>query len=204
MRSQTLRFPLPSVLTLLLGLNFFSAMASAQAVNAENRDQSLQAFQYIYNAVKSPRCMNCHPAGDRPTQYDGMTVHKMNVQRRIGELGMACSTCHQLTNGNEAHTPPGAPHWGLPDAVKAWGPQSTPSDICEMWLDPQRNYFESGDRKGEPRSLEDLQEHLTHDALVKWGWNPGPGRTPIAGTHEQFAEQVRIWIATGAFCPDAE
>jgi hypothetical protein len=42
---------------------------------------------------------------------------------------------------------------------------------------------------------------MAQDDLVAWGWNPGPGRRPVAGTQQQFGELIQAWIDTGAVCP---
>ena len=35
----------------------------------------------------------------------------------------------------------------------------------------------------------------------RWGWDPGPGRRPVAGTQQQFGALIEAWIDTGAACP---
>src|SRR5215470_2231436 len=82
---------------------------------------ALAAFERIASVLEGPRCMNCHPRGDRPSQGDDRHVHLMNVQRGPADKGlpgMACSTCHQMRN-NDAARVPGAPHWRL--APKSMG-----------------------------------------------------------------------------------
>ncbi|MBM3794080.1 MAG: hypothetical protein FJW31_08415 [Acidobacteria bacterium] len=44
------------VLSLLLGA----------AVNTQAGSSSVRAFSRVYRALQHPRCMNCHPAGNRP------------------------------------------------------------------------------------------------------------------------------------------
>src|SRR6516225_7698465 len=59
---------------------------------------SVQAFMQVYKVLMSPRCMNCHPAGNRPLQGDDSHVHIMNVQRGKdgkGVYALKCSNCHQ-------------------------------------------------------------------------------------------------------------
>src|SRR5205814_4369497 len=43
--------------------------------------ESVEAFMQVYKVLMSPRCMNCHPAGDHPLQGDDSHMHIMNVQR---------------------------------------------------------------------------------------------------------------------------
>ena len=64
--------------------------------------------------------------------------------------------------------------------------------ICEQIKDRKRN----GDR-----SLEQIVEHMAHDELVGWGWNPGLGRTAVAGTQKEFGALIKAWADNGAHCP---
>ncbi len=35
-----------------------------------------------------------------------------------------------------------------------------------------------------------IAEHMGHDSLVGWAWNPGAERTPAPGTQEQFGKLI--------------
>src|SRR3990170_1012011 len=62
---------------------------------------SVQAFEEVYKVLMSPRCMNCHPAGDIPLQGDDSHLHTMFPKRGKegkGVYAMKCSNCHQPTN----------------------------------------------------------------------------------------------------------
>ena len=48
--------------------------------------------------------------------------------------------------------------------------------------------------------LEQIEEHM-HTPLVLWGWNPGPGRTPVSMSQQQFLQSVHTWVSSGAVCP---
>jgi len=79
-------------------------------------------FKPIASVLQSPRCINCHPRGNRPTQGDDRHTHLMNVQRGAdgnGMPAMRCGTCHQAHN-NEALGIPGAPGWHLAPASMGW------------------------------------------------------------------------------------
>jgi hypothetical protein len=81
--------------------------------------ESVKAFMKVYKVLISPRCMNCHPAGDAPLQGDDSHIHTMNVVRGPDGTGLyaaKCSNCHQPTNVPGLHTPPGNPKWQLPPA----------------------------------------------------------------------------------------
>jgi hypothetical protein len=78
---------------------------------------SRTAFQQVYRVLTSPRCQNCHPAGDAPLQGDDSHVHLQNVKRGNdghGVTAMRCDTCHQTVNLAGEHLPPGNPKWALP------------------------------------------------------------------------------------------
>ena len=66
-------------------------------------------------------------------------------------------------------------------------------DLCRQIRDPKQN----GNR-----TLEQLYDHVAHDDLVGWGWNPGDGRTVPPLSREETEKQMRTWIDGGAACPD--
>lgn len=152
-----------------------------------------EPFQKIYDVATNVRCRNCHVLDDTPKQFDHQEPHIMNVKGKIRNLGQACTSCHQSKNGLEPYRPPGAPDWDLPPPKMAILPATTPAQLCRQWKDPALN----GDR-----SLEQLLHHFKTDALIRWTWNPGPGRTPSPGTHADFVKDVGLWIAAGAPCPE--
>ena len=158
---------------------------------------SQAAFRQVYTVLMSPRCANCHPAGDAPLQGDDGHAHLQNVKRGPdghGVTAMRCDTCHQDRNLAGANMPPGNPKWSLPAPEhkmvfvgRAAGP------LCRQLKDPKQN---GG------RSLEQLYEHVSHDDLVGWAWNPGEGRTPPPLSREETSKQMRIWIDGGTACPE--
>jgi hypothetical protein len=150
-------------------------------------------FNDIAKVLTHPRCMNCHPAGDRPLQKDTQLFHKQNVSRRIEQLGHSCSTCHPSQQGPGTDMPPGAPHWKMPSArVPMVFEKRTPQQLCEQLKAPETN----GNR-----TLEQLRTHMAEDAIVKWGFSPGEGRSVPPLTHEAFVKVVEAWLAAGAPCP---
>lgn len=68
----------------------------------------------------------------------------------------------------------------------------TSAELCRQLQDPAQN---GG------RTLEQIYDHMAHDALVLWGWDPGDGRTPIATPHAEFLGALRTWIDEGCGCP---
>jgi hypothetical protein len=154
---------------------------------------ALAAFERVASVLESPRCMNCHPRGDRPTQGDDRHVHLMNVQRGPSGKGMpamACSTCHQGHN-NDAAGIPGAPHWKLAPKSMGWTGLGR-RELCQTLLDRSKN---GG------RTPTALLKHITGDALVRWAWNPGAGRSPPPISTEELKCALEGWVSAGAPCP---
>src|SRR6202171_1782141 len=158
---------------------------------------SRAAFLQVYRVLISPRCQNCHPAGDAPLQGDDSHVHLQNVKRGKdgrGVYGMRCDTCHQTANLPGEHMPPGNPKWGLPPAEhKMVFVGRSPSELCRQLKDPKQN---GG------RSLQALFEHVAFDDLVGWGWDPGQGRTLPPLSRADTSAQMKTWIEGGAACPE--
>src|SRR5260370_4400502 len=111
---------------------------TARAAKPDTND-SRAAFLQVYRVLTSPRCQNCHPAGDSPLQGDDSHVHLQNVTRGKdgrGVYGMRCDTCHQATNLPGAHLPPGSPKWALPSS-RALPPLSRADTVAQakIWID---------------------------------------------------------------------
>src|SRR5438132_4755634 len=100
---------------LLLGLAFLAPeRRSTQAQNAtdlrepaafasitDRQARSRALFTEAAKVITHPRCMNCHPAGDRPTQGNDMHVHSPAVTRGVaggGVPGNTCGACHMDGN----------------------------------------------------------------------------------------------------------
>ena len=164
-----------------------------------DREGGLLAFEKVRSVLQSPRCQNCHPAGDTPLQGDEGRPHNQNVQRGPegkGNVGMLCTTCHNAANapdGYGEHVPPGASTgWRMPPpSEKMVFVGVAPGPLCEGLKDPAKNGH---------RDLAALRTHLD-DPLVAWGWNPGRGRTPIPLTRADFLAAFEAWSAAGAPCP---
>lgn len=160
----------------------------------KDRDERAAAmFGEASRVMLHPRCINCHPAGDSPTQGDKMTLHDPPVTRGPKDHGvpaMECGTCHQDANLELARVP-GAPKWHLAPIAMAWVGK-TPSSLCEQLKDRQRN----GDK-----SLDEIVDHAKNDPLVAWGWSPGHGREAVPGTQAQFGALLGAWAKEGAACP---
>jgi len=165
------------------------------------RERAVAMFEEAGKVIQHPRCVNCHPAGDSPLQGMDMRKHEPPVVRAdgLGVPGMMCTTCHGPANvdvvgqSETLKSIPGDPSWHLAPIEMAWEGKSLGA-ICEQIKDPARN---GG------KTMDELVEHMAHDSLVGWGWNPGAGREPVPGSQEVFGELIRRWAADGAACPPA-
>lgn len=183
-----------AIVALFAGENSMAQENGAQAAEQIGTQDTngLAAFAQVAEVFRHPRCSSCHVAGDRPWWTD--RPHGMNVQRGLGNFGragMRCTVCHSDVNSPEKHGAPGAPFWHLPPAEMVWLDQ-TDAHICEQIKDPERN----GDK-----TLEEVVEHVREDALVAWGWDPGPGREPAPLSASETADLLQVWITAGAPCP---
>jgi hypothetical protein len=162
-----------------------------------NRDsvESVKAFATVYKVLMSPRCMNCHPAGDVPLQGDDSHLHVMGPKRGAdgkGVYAMKCSNCHQETNTPGLHTPPGNPDWHLPPAaMKMVFQGKSAHELASQLVDKKQN----GNK-----DMKKLIEHAD-DGLVLAGWNPGEGRTLPPVTHAEFKKAWLTWLKKGAYAP---
>ncbi len=162
-----------------------------------NKDsvESVEAFMKVYKVLMSPRCMNCHPAGDQPLQGDDSHIHTMNVQRGkdgTGIYAVKCSNCHQPENTPGIHTPPGNPKWHLPPVdMKMVFEGRTPHQLALQIMDYDKNGH---------KNKEQLLEHA-RDTLVKAGWNMGEGRIPPPLSYDAFLTAWDTWIEKGAYAP---
>lgn len=188
----------------LVGTALAGALASAAAPGpspsqaASPSPDGIAAFETVKQVLQHPRCQNCHIPGDAPLQSDQGRTHSMNVLRGVdgkGAPGLQCTTCHGDANPPPSYgvnVPPGAPNWHLPPAnQKMVFINLSSGALCRNLKDPKTN---GG------KSLADLDKHVSSDKLVLWGWNPGPGRSPVSIPHATFVAKFREWIAAGAPC----
>ena len=189
-----------SLVAALLACSHAAPPANVAPEAAPSRGDPIAAFEKIRGVLQSPRCVNCHPAGDVPLQGDDSHPHQPPILRGAegrGVAGLSCSACHGKQNlpaSYGAHMPPGvATEWRLPPAdhkLVFWGVDS--AALCEQIKDPKRN---GG------KSMAELAHHMTEDALTVWGWSPGYGRKPVSMSHDEFVQAFKTWADAGAPCP---
>ena len=155
-----------------------SALASPESFAAisDSETRSAAYFTELGKVLTHPRCVNCHPAGDRPRQGDAARLHQPPVERGAdgnGTAAMRCSSCHQQANFEPGRVP-GHPQWHLAPREMSWEGK-TLAEICAQIKDPAR--------------------------LVGWAWAPGFGRSPAPGTQPQARALAEAWAKSGAACP---
>jgi hypothetical protein len=159
---------------------------------ADPSARSVELFREAGRVIQHPRCMNCHPRTDRPTQTDAMRPHIPWVSRgpdNAGEPVLRCSTCHHAQNFAESGVP-GNLKWKLAPVEMAWQGKSL-GQICRQILDPARAHMNGTE----------LLHHMAEDELVGWAWHPGGMRAAAPGTQAEFGALIAAWLETGARCP---
>ncbi len=157
---------------------------------------SLAAWTKVETVLTHPRCLNCHQ-DNVPLQGDTRRVHIPLVVRGVDNHGvgaMRCGNCHNAIGNNPTSGTPGAGTvglWQLAPISMLWQGLSS-GDLCRMLKDETRN----GGRGGEA-----LIEHMDHEPLVLWGWDPGGDRAAVPMAHDVFVQQMKIWVAGGMACP---
>jgi hypothetical protein len=156
-------------------------------------ERSRAIFIEAGRVFQHPRCLNCHPAAERPTQGEDLHPHSPLVVRGPDDQGataLRCTTCHGVANFAPSGVP-GHPVWHMAPREMAWQGRSL-AQICEQIRDPRHN---GG------RTLAQILEHVAHDSLVGWAWRPGGSREPAPGTQAEFGALIAAWIESGAACP---
>ena len=175
--------------------------------DAATEAEGLEAWARIYEVASHPRCANCHTGpSDRPMwsgpSYGKTRPHGMNIQAgqsRIGAEHILCSTCHTTKDedwDNANAMPHSAPRvamsWQLAPIEAHWFGR-TSIEICEQLRDPDLN---GG------RDMLELAEHLDHDLILHWAWEPGGGREPAPYSLQEHVDDILIWGVAGMPCPE--
>ena len=74
----------------------------------DDKERAIALFNEAGKVILNSRCVNCHPAGDRPRQGDEGHPHQPLVVRGVGgfgAIGMHCTTCHGPENFDPGRVP---------------------------------------------------------------------------------------------------
>lgn len=195
--------PLPSLTALLMS----TALAGAEGTvtidppATVSKADGLAAWARIYEVTSHPRCSNCHVGADNIPMWSGPSYgkpqkHGMNInagESRIGAEFIACSTCHAQREGinDMPHAAPQvAMTWRLAPVEAEWFGKSS-NEVCNQLRDPARN----GDR-----DVMAIAQHLDHDLILHWAWQPGGGREPAPYSLQEHVNDVLAWGVAGQPC----
>lgn len=166
---------------------------------SEQQAAARAAWGEVYSVLTHPRCMNCHPDGDAPLQGDASTPHTFGVDRTAIANGLECSSCHQEVNSEllgVENGPPGAPNWGFPPADTPMIFQGRSAiELCWQLHDVEAT---GG------LDLEGLLEHVNHESLVNWAWDPGGDRSTPPLSHSAFLDAFATWVEGDGACPEED
>ena len=193
---------------LILGCGALSALAEDvpaivyPAPGTIDAETGLAAWARIYEVASHPRCSNCHTGPSDVPMWSGPSYgetrpHGMGIRAgasRFGADSLACSTCHAESSYPQTipHSAPRVPaKWQLAPPEADWFGRSS-AHICAQLRDPARN---GG------RDYAALAEHLGHDVVLHWAWDPGPGREPAPYSLREHTMDMHIWGAAGQPCP---
>ena len=172
-----------------------------------NTEDGLAAWDIVYSVTSHLRCVNCHTGADNKPMWSGPSYgkprpHGMNInagKSRIGAESLMCATCHttlpaDAPNANDvAHAAPRvAMDWRLAPVEANWFGKSS-HYICNQIKDPARN----GNR-----SIKEVAQHLDHDLILHWAWNPGGNREPAPHSLQKLVDALMKWSAAGTPCRD--
>ncbi|MEM9761233.1 MAG: hypothetical protein AAF968_01755 [Pseudomonadota bacterium] len=171
-----------------------------------SREDGLENWGKFYEVASHPRCANCHVGPDNLPMWSGPSYgetrpHGMSInagESRIGAEALVCSTCHTTLSeprpgaNDIPHSPPKvAMAWALAPVEAAWFGKSS-SYICNQLKDPARN---GG------RNIREVAEHLDHDLILHWAWEPGGTREPAPYSLQESMDFLMMWQAAGLPCP---
>ncbi len=152
-------------------------------INDQLEEESKAAFNEAYTVFMSPRCLNCHPAGDVPLQGDDSHLHTQGVKRGAdgkGLYAMECKSCHQDTNIPGDHMPPGHPNWHLPPADRKMVFEGkSPAQLAVGFKDQKFTGF---------KTMDEFIKHVENDPLVKHSFTYGK-KPPLS--HQEFVAKVK-------------
>ncbi|MCV6594535.1 MAG: hypothetical protein OIF48_16395 [Silicimonas sp.] len=178
-----------------------NAVIDPPAEGSVSREDGLSAWSRIYEVASHPRCSNCHVGADNIPMWSGPSYgktrpHGMAInagESRIGAETLLCATCHAVReslNDVPHAAPQVAMDWQLAPVEAEWFGKSS-VEICNQLRDPERN---GG------RGFLELAEHLDHDLILHWAWNPGGGREAAPYSLQEHVNDMLAWGVAGFPC----
>ncbi|TCJ16308.1 hypothetical protein EZJ19_05235 [Parasulfuritortus cantonensis] len=155
-------------------------LALAVAASAAAGAEPVKFSDALYAKFQDARCLQCHQFNSRRSNGRAWTSHRTRY---------LCENCHKpaLTGllGGEWMAPPG-------EKMDYTGYSAR--ETCELI---KRN-TPTGDK------AEVLSHHLLTDSRVLWaiksGMTPAGRRPTMPGGYDEWARDVRAWVADGMIC----
>jgi hypothetical protein len=144
----------------LASVESFSSIADTAA-------RSATIFTELGKVLTHPRCLNCHPAGDRPRQGDVARLHQPPVERGADGFGLPACAVQSATC---------RPTSTLPACRGILVGISRP----EKWDGKARPWARSARRSRIQRATETVQSTRSLSILAKITWSVGLGRPDMA------------------------
>ena len=197
------------LLILLLSILSVSAIAETAveinppAEGSVTREEGLAAWSRIYEVASHPRCSNCHVGSDNIPMWSGPSFgepqkHGMHIDANITRIGagkLMCMSCHFGSTSDTPHSAPGVDAiWQLAPVEAEWFGKSS-DYICNQLRDPERN----GDR-----TYLEIANHLDHDVILHWAWEPGGTREPAPYSLQSHVNDILTWGVAGMPCATDE
>ena len=155
--------------------------------------RSIALFRKAGKVFQNPRCLNCHPVGDRPTQTDRMDTAPALGRARHRRTRRARSCVQHLSPRGEFRRRRRTGKSGVASRSRFNGVAGT-----VLGRDLRANQ-RSGAKRRQGHGC--VVKHVSEDSLVGWAWSPGGKRPPAPGTQAEFGALMRAWAASGAHCP---
>ena len=140
--------------------------------------RSAAYFTELGKVLTSPRCLNCHPAGDRPRQGDTARLHQPPVER--APTASAFRPCDVPFAIRQRTSSPG-------------GCRATLSGILRRarWLGKARRSARSALRSRIPRVTATARWRASLNISARTIWSAGRGRPGPAGNQRQARSSKR-------------
>src|SRR4051812_17974705 len=160
-------------------------LASAESFSSigDTAARSAAIFTELGKVLTHPRCLNCHPAGDRPRQGDMSRLHQPPVERGADGHGLPalrCPICHGQANFDPAGMP-GNPIWHLAPREMAW---------------EGKTLARSAPRSRIPRAMETDPSTRSLSISARTIWSVGPGHPATAGARLPVRRRKRARSST--------
>jgi hypothetical protein len=146
-----------------------------------NRSERSRAVHRASRVLQHPRCLNCHPVGERPTRATTVIRIPAGGTRCGDRAPSACAAPPATRMQLRPSSVPGHPLWHV--APKAWRGRRN------RWV---RSASRSGPEAQRRQDARGDQEHMARDSLVGWARAPGGNRSPLPERKHSWRVDRRV------------